>query len=120
MAPSKSAPRRERGQEQYRYRDALFPSVRFRQAYDQLRERHAAAVASKQYLKILEMAARDSESGTDEALRDLLARGQVISAEAVERLLKLGFRPVPVTEVEIVPVDLGQYDGLLAEREVAV
>jgi transposase len=106
--------------EQYRYRDALFPSVRFRQAYDQLRERHAAAVASKQYLKILEMAARESESGTDEALRHLLDRGQAISAEAVERLLKLGFRPVPVTEVEIIPVDLGQYDGLLAEREVAV
>jgi len=106
--------------EQYRYRDALFPSVRFRQAYDQLRERHAAAVASKQYLKILEMAARHSESGTDEALRHLLDCGQPISVEEVERLLKLGFRPVPVTEVEIVPVDLGQYDGLLAEREVAV
>jgi hypothetical protein len=105
--------------EQYRYRDALFPSVRFRQAYDQLRERHAAAVASKHYLKILEMAARESESGTDEALRHLLDRGQAISAEAVERLLKLGFRPAPVTEVEIVPVDLRQYDGLLAEREVA-
>jgi hypothetical protein len=106
--------------EQYRYRDALFPSVRFRQAYDQLRGRHAVAVASKQYLKILEMAARDSESGTDEALRHLLDCGQAISAEAVEQLLKLGFRPVPVTEVEIIPVDLGQYDGLLAEREVAV
>jgi hypothetical protein len=106
--------------EQYRYRDALFPSVRFRQAYDQLRERHATAVASKQYLKILEMAARESESGTDEALRHLLDCGQPISAEEVERLLKLGFRPVPVTEVEIIPVDLGEYDGLLAEREVAV
>lgn len=106
--------------EQYRYRDALFPSVRFRQAYDQLREHHAAAVASRHYLKILEMAARDSESGTDEALRHLLDCGQPISAEAVERLLKLGFRPAPVTEVEIVPVDLGQYDCLLVEREVAV
>lgn len=106
--------------EQYRYRDALFPSVRFRQAYDQLREGHAAVVASKHYLKILEMAARDSESGTDEALRHLLDCGQPISVEAVERLLKLGFRPAPATEVEIVPVDLGQYDCLLAEREVAV
>ena len=77
-------------------------------------------MAIRHYLKVREMAARESESETAEALWHLLECVQPISTEAVERLLKLGFKPPPVTEVEIAPVDLGQYYCLLAEREVAV
>ena len=105
--------------EQYRYRDALFPSLRFRQAYDQLREHHVPATASKEYLKILQLAAQEGESKTDEALRQLLETVQSISVPAVEQLIESGTRMAPVTQVEIGPIDLGQYDRLLGSWEVA-
>ena len=58
--------------ENYRYRDDLFPTSRFRMAYDDLRERHSSGVASREYLAILELAARENETAVDDALRLLL------------------------------------------------
>lgn len=51
--------------EHYRYRDALFPSSRFRIAYDTLKEQ-SPATAHKEYLKLLYLAARETEVGVDE------------------------------------------------------
>ena len=58
--------------EDYRYREDLFPTSRFRMAYDVLQETHGER-AGKQYLEILDLAAQESEVGVDEALRNLLA-----------------------------------------------
>ena len=46
----------------YRYREELFPSSRFRMAYDVLC-RQQPERAAKEYLRILHLAARESESG---------------------------------------------------------
>lgn len=103
--------------ENYRYRDALFPTHRFRMAYDQLRRSHGSR-ASKAYLSILELAAKQSESGVDEALSVLLDREQVVSFEVVKEQLRCrgaGRQPV---EVRIPPVDLSIYDTLLATQGV--
>ena len=59
--------------ENYRYREDLFPTSRFRMAYDALRET-APSRAAREYLQILELAARENESLVDDALR-LLAGG---------------------------------------------
>jgi len=48
--------------EQYRYRDDLFPSSRFRIAYDVLKGQSPAR-GHKEYLKILQLAARETEAG---------------------------------------------------------
>jgi hypothetical protein len=70
------------------------------------------------YLKILELAAMESESGVDEALRVLLDREQIISFEAVQEHVRCqGAEPQPV-EVSIQPVDLSIYDTLLATQGV--
>ena len=61
----------------YRYRDELFPTSRFRMAWDALRET-APVRANKTYLEILELAARDGEARVDEALRGLSAGEAVI------------------------------------------
>lgn len=53
----------------YRYREDLFPNSRFRQAYDRLCDEHTPAVGTREYLRILQHAARDSESAVDDALR---------------------------------------------------
>ncbi len=57
--------------ENYRYQEDLFPTSRFRMAYDALQE-SAPARAVKEYLQILKLAAEDGEVQVDQALRDLL------------------------------------------------
>jgi len=99
--------------EHYRYRDDLFPTSRFRMAYDDIKERYGPARAAKEYLAILELAATESEVGVDDALRMLMADEMAMSAEAVETVLHSHRQVEPVTEVAVEDVDLGLYDALL-------
>ena len=48
----------------YRYREEMFPSSHFRMAYDELC-RQQPERAAKEYLRILHLAARESETGVD-------------------------------------------------------
>jgi len=102
----------------YRYREDLFPSSRFRMAYDALlRERpHETARAEREYLALLLLAAQESEQAVDDALRLLLAGAGPIRPDAVRELLASGRALPPATQVEIVPVDLASYDTLLPGR----
>ena len=97
--------------ENYRYRDDLFPSSIFRMAYDRLKQQSALS-GHKEYLKILHLAARESESLVEGALRLLLNQEQALSSHAVEALVRSGQQPVPITEVQIAPVNLAAYDAL--------
>lgn len=101
----------------YRYREDLFPTHRFRMAYDELRESRGSG-ANKEYLQILELAAKESESGVDEALRRLLDREEAVSVEAIQKQLRRSQedRSQPVA-VWIPPVDLSVYDRLLRSEE---
>jgi len=101
--------------EDYRYRDDLFPTSRFRMAYDNLKKRHALRVAAKQYLNILYLAARESETAVDDALRVLIDKNIPISDERLKVLVRSN-EPVPIaTEIHIPAVDLTCYDQLLQE-----
>jgi hypothetical protein len=104
--------------ENYRYRSDLFPTSRFRMAYDELKHHHAVSKAGKEYLLILKLAAKESESAVEDALRFLFDRNRPISAETVERLVLSGQKPVPVTDVRISAVALHAYDCLLGGAEV--
>src|ERR1700737_3841801 len=59
--------------ENYRYQEDLFPTSRFRMAYDALKETTPSR-SSKEYVKILKLAAEAGEVQVDEALRELLER----------------------------------------------
>ncbi|MHC4181236.1 MAG: IS21 family transposase [Planctomycetota bacterium] len=102
----------------YRYREELFPTSRFRMAYDTLREQSTRS-AAKQYLEILHLAAYESESAVDEALRQLLGGDEPLTVAAVRRLVASGRRIPPVTEVTVVPVDPSVFDELFSEPEAA-
>ena len=102
--------------EQYRYREDMFPTSRFRMAYDSLKQTHGDR-ASKAYLLILHLAARETEAGVDEALRHLLHEGQPISFEAVEALVRRAQEIPSATQVTVEPVDLAGYDALMAGSE---
>src|SRR5204863_3575450 len=129
----------------YRYRDDLFPTSRFRIAYDTLIARSQAEdgqVATREYLAILQLAARESEARVDEGLRTLIESEEPISAAAVRQHLQRGgcgapaWVPTrvpaqraeaaaqgeagvpegrPATQVTIAPIDLAGYDRLLSD-----
>ena len=97
--------------ENYRYRADLFPTSRFRMAYDALKETSVPR-ADRQYLSILQLAATDGEDAVDEALRVLIERGSPITVDVVKGLVARSHQaPVP-TEVTVNPVDLTVFDEL--------
>jgi hypothetical protein len=104
--------------ENYRYREEMFPGSYFRLAYDELKDRHPLPKAAKEYLKILRLAARESETAVTAALAALCGR-QAITADAVATLLHTPQRPTAVTEIRVAPVDLATYDCLLIPAEVS-
>jgi hypothetical protein len=101
--------------ENYRYRDDLFPSSRFRIAYDDLKQRHSQSMAAKQYLNILHLAARESETAVDDVLQMMIDKNIIICDEQVEALVNSSQPVAAATKVRIPAVDLTCYDRLLQE-----
>jgi hypothetical protein len=101
--------------ENYRYRDDLFPTTRFRIAYDRLEQGHVMIVAARQYLNILHLAARISESAVDKALHLLIDSGASITDQRVADMVTCDVAPPAVTQVHIDAVDLSCYDQLLEQ-----
>jgi hypothetical protein len=104
--------------EHYRYRDELFPSSRFRMTFDLLQEQLGRSKGSREYLRILELAAKDGEARVEAALRALHETGDApISAKGIEAMLgtELG---TTVRDVQVATVDLRLFDQLFSAREV--
>src|SRR5258707_7607273 len=72
--------------ENYRYQEDLFPTSRFRMAYDALKET-APSRSSKEYVKILKLAAEAGEVQVDVALPELLAAEAVINVGSLGRMV---------------------------------
>jgi hypothetical protein len=86
--------------------------------FDLLEEQLGKYQGSKEYLKILELAARNSEVRVDAALRVLLEAGEEqISAEGIEAVLGVD-SAVVVRDVQVTAVDLRVFDQLFTEQEV--
>ena len=103
--------------ENYVYREELFPTSRFRMAYDALREAQPQR-GHKEYLEILYLAARQSETAVDEALRTLLASDRPVTRAAVEELVHRAEEVPAVTDVIVEEVDLLDFDDLFLHKEV--
>jgi hypothetical protein len=103
---------------QYRYQSDLFPNSHFRIAYDVLREKKGGR-ADSEYLKILSLAARESEAEVTQALQTLVAENRVVDCEAVNALLAAE-QPVSAQDPHIQRLNLGIYDQLLASQAVGL
>jgi hypothetical protein len=73
---------------------------------------------NKQYLKILELAAKESQSLVNECLRFLIKNGNEVYFEVVEAMVKSHLQPPAITDLTIDQVDLTIYDQLLEYSEV--
>jgi hypothetical protein len=105
--------------ENYRYRDDLFPTTRFRMAYDYLNSKTNSPVKqAREYLEILYLAANETESQVDNVLRILFDRGEPISVDTVKMLLKKNKNENQAEEwfqqILVKDVDLSNYDQLLS------
>lgn len=96
----------------YRYRDEMFPSLVFRQAYDALSKKRTER-ADKEYLSILNLAAMTSEQDVEAALTSLLEAGRLPLFIMVKELVSTKC-PSELPSVFIPVPELASYDALLS------
>ena len=102
----------------YKYVQHMFPTTRFRLAYDQLLQNTTEASAVKQYLKLLYAAKHEGLDLVDDALRWFLTTGQALHADAVLKAVAAnGQLPAP-TAVAVDAPDLSVFDSLLQHKDV--
>jgi hypothetical protein len=106
--------RKPGGFRQYRYREALFPSLVFRQAWEQLEQWYSPRKADLTYLRILRLAARHQESEVAAALRVLLAQSSRWDETHVEQYLHPQ-KTMATPALQPAQINLSRYDRLLQE-----
>ena len=108
--------------ENYKYKQDMFPTTRFRMVYDGLMKAKSPRNAAKEYLKVLNLAAKENESLVEEAIRILIqTTTQIIDSTAVNELfeeLKQSGKPKSPGNT-ILPVHIGQYDKLYSDKEAS-
>ena len=98
--------------ENYIYKEDLFPTHRFRVAYDFLK----AALpdkGSKEYIRILELAAKENEALVDDAIERLIVEDKDIRFKTIKTIISEGSKPEGIREIIIMPVEVSVYDQLL-------
>ena len=95
----------------YRFREQLFPTLRFRLTYDALRQWRGERV-DVEYVRILHLAAQTMEANVDSALSLLLEDGQPFDYAEVRDLAEPKPPEAPALVLSGKP-DLKVYDGLL-------
>ena len=71
----------------YRHREALFPTVVFRQAWEEMQKENPGRRGDLSYLRVLHLAASTMESEVEAALSLLLESKERLSFEAVKGLV---------------------------------
>ena len=96
----------------YVFREALFPTLEFRRAYDALLA-EGSDQADLDYVRILHLAASDGEEAVRTVLADLLSQGVVPTYEAVRAKVRGPRTSAGVPCLSISAPDLTVYDRLL-------
>jgi hypothetical protein len=107
--------RKPGGFARYVYREEMFPSLAFREAYDAIQSARPGTKGDLEYLRILHLAASTMESDVVTALALLKLSGKPIAADAVRELVATP-APVDVPALVSPPIDLAEYDALLAQE----
>jgi hypothetical protein len=98
----------------YRYRDDLYPTTTFRQAYDRLQAERSIR-ADHEYVRLLHLAASTSESEVETALALLLELKQVPTFAAVRDLVCVP-QTHAIPQIAAPTLDLSSYDDLIPSR----
>lgn len=110
--------RKPGGFARYVYREEMFPSLVFREAYDAIQAAQPGTKGDLAYLRILHLAASTLEADVAAALAQLQAAGTPITVDAVKALVP-ATAVIEVPALAAMPVDLTEYDALLGAQEAA-
>jgi len=102
----------------YKYVNHMYPTTRFRMAYDGLLKNTTEASAVKQYLKLLYAAKHEGLDLVDDTLRWFLAQGQAIKVDDVLKVVASKHQLPAPTAVNVEAPDLSTFDSLLQHMEV--
>jgi len=102
----------------YKYVNHLYPTTRFRMAYDQLLARSSERVAVKEYLKILHAAKHEGLEPVDDVLRWFQSQGKTVTAEEVIQTVQSRQQIPGPTDVNVEAPDLCTFDSLLSHKDV--
>jgi len=102
----------------YKYVNHMYPTTRFRMAYDQLLSNTTEASAVKQYLKLLYAAKHEGLDLVDDVLRWCLTTGTAIKADEVLKLVAAKQQIPAPTDVQVDAPDLSVFDSLLQHKDV--
>ncbi len=102
----------------YKYVNQMYPTTRFRMAYDQLLKSTTQRSAVKQYLKLLYAAKHEGLDRVDDVLRLFLNCDKAIEVDEILSAVTAQTQiPLP-TEIHVEATDLFVFDSLLLHREV--
>lgn len=101
----------------YRYREALFPNVLWRQVYDFLQQTHGLERADKEYLHLLKLAADETQSAVEEVLQERIEAREAFTLKDVRQ--RLPEAEAATLDLPVPVVDLSGYDLLLDSTTVA-
>ena len=102
----------------YKYVNHMYPTTRFRMAYDQLLSNTTEASAIKQYLKLLHAAKHEGLDLVDDTLRWFLNTGKAIQADEILKLVAAKQQVPAPTDVQVDAPDLSVFDSLLQHKDV--
>src|SRR5262249_43219721 len=94
----------------YRYREELFPSLTFRQAFDALGVTHGER-ADVEYVRVLHLAATTGEREVEATLQALLDDRHPFDYARVQALVTPAMPQIPALQLPV--PDLAHYDALL-------
>ena len=94
----------------YHYRDALFPTATFRQAWEKLDASLATWSADMNYLQVLQLARKAGQTRVEAEVRALLDAGTLPRLDDVVARMERERAPVPAMATPA--VNLGDYDEL--------
>lgn len=104
----------------YLYQPSLFPRLVFRLAWETLQAQHSTTrtnEAEREYLKLLYLAAQESEELVAQVLEEMLAQEQAVTSQAVQAQMtaRRGAMVCSVPGVWLPLLELSAYDDLLTE-----
>jgi len=106
--------------ENHQYREDMFPTSHFRMAYDWLCQDRSPRAAAREFLKILRLAARESEDAVQDALRVAITENAAISVKAIRLAVEQHQQAPAATNVTVEVPDLQDFDSLLQHPDMEV
>lgn len=104
--------------ENYRYREDMFPTTRFRIAYDSLKKTFPGT-GHKKYLEILHLAATEGEEIVDNALKTLIEAEIELNIEHIKEITTKGSDLSYKQDVKVDVLDITAYDVFLENNKEA-